>query len=676
MKIDAYTKTVWHTSKEELQNFDTYFLAINLWLNLCIDLGQPNLADYLKGMMLQQGLLATIRFATKLADTLRKGGPGSCYAVRQLWRNRHVNDPEAEFSDQLQAFDYLRRFSIENPDIINEKSIDDMLEADMTPNPICSFKTGNQIRRMRGVDGFDEKCNHLSSRFLGSFIKWLKRLLPSDCEVNMYRLDHHKHGPGAVSDACTCLACKRMHEAHWYPGSVYTEGTEPLRNYSVTPMGVPKSYKVSRVISPLPTLNQSEAYILAEAMDEHLRSLKIKVGSSTWKADTVVLLAPDNSVDIDKYGGITYHNPSHIAISGEGYATIDSSRASDCVLKAHVAKVGTNFSRKLLENAPSYFIRRDGKKQKMRMFAPMGSATTFPVERVVFAAIVLTAYEYYEVWRLSSDRPLRRPMIFGDDIVCDERVYELVIHLLRIFGFEPNEDKSFGDPNYRYREACGRHFFNGVDVTCLYFPRHPMNGDYTVFDFMDGKWTSRASALLKMNNHLLSLKEDRRLKFGYMLGFIQAYIRQKWPNVTFTRPDAPWASDDVLLGEEVQYPTYDLLSKQKELRSWFEIFDQEGQIAPSLRVGVTCVGQRATKYKPSKFKGHWLSYRPMRVKHCPHERLAVPMSTFTDALLYEEYLLSGPSFNNKLDELLNVSTRRNKSIYTNTPILDFVNKWG
>jgi hypothetical protein len=72
-------------------------------------------------------------------------------------------------------------------------------------------------------------------------------------------------------------------------------------------------------------------------------------------------------------------------------------------------------------------------------------------------------YHYY-----SEDTPFshkyERFLVFGDDIICDSRVTDIVTQTLTVLGFSVNVGKSF-QGSQAFRESCGVFAFNGDTVT-------------------------------------------------------------------------------------------------------------------------------------------------------------------------------------------------------------------
>lgn len=181
--------------------------------------------------------------------------------------------------------------------------------------------------------------------------------------------------------------------------------------------------------------------------------------------------------------------------------TIDLSNASDSVSLDLVKAV---FPRKWLYYLLATRSRRvktlDGAEQEAVKFAPMGSATCFPTQCIIFTAIAILGYDAYRQgkqagkyrptlsdikstigwigrdfdWTRSYTRKAEPLFVYGDDIICDTRVTDNVITLLNSFGFVVNIGKSFTG-SQSFRESCGIYAYEGNDVTPQLFRLRPLH---------------------------------------------------------------------------------------------------------------------------------------------------------------------------------------------------------
>lgn len=130
------------------------------------------------------------------------------------------------------------------------------------------------------------------------------------------------------------------------------------------------------------------------------------------------------------------------------------------------------------------------KRIKLRKFAPMGSATTFPVQSLVFLILTVHAMRVAEGrahdwanWKADCGRVT----VFGDDIIAPNAAFDTVCQLLTEVGLKVNSEKSFHTG--LFRESCGQDAYNGVDVTPGY-----------LLEAYNGSPTSIASTVECANN--------------------------------------------------------------------------------------------------------------------------------------------------------------------------------
>jgi hypothetical protein len=90
-------------------------------------------------------------------------------------------------------------------------------------------------------------------------------------------------------------------------------------------------------------------------------------------------------------------------------------------------------------------------------YAPMGNATTFPVQSLVFWSICCASMQYHGFHQPGA------AFVFGDDIIVPSSVAPQVCEDLESFGLVVNKEKSFMTGNFR--ESCGTDAFKGVNVT-------------------------------------------------------------------------------------------------------------------------------------------------------------------------------------------------------------------
>lgn len=142
-------------------------------------------------------------------------------------------------------------------------------------------------------------------------------------------------------------------------------------------------------------------------------------------------------------------------------STIDLSNASDTIC--------TQLVRNLLD--PEWFsylndirtkwtLMPDGTRVRNERFSAMGNGFTFELESIIFYALSRAVVE-----SICPDR-CGEICVYGDDIIVPQNSAETLITLLNKCGFSVNDEKSFVEG--RFYESCGKHYFDGVEVTPIY----------------------------------------------------------------------------------------------------------------------------------------------------------------------------------------------------------------
>jgi hypothetical protein len=155
-------------------------------------------------------------------------------------------------------------------------------------------------------------------------------------------------------------------------------------------------------------------------------------------------------------------------------ATLDLSEASDRVSVQQVMgllanhpslREGVDASRSMKAD-----VLIDGTHQVVRLnkFASMGSALCFPFEAIVFATVIFVGIEKelgHRLTRQDIKSFKGQVRVYGDDIIIPVRFADSVIAHLEAFGFKVNANKSFWTG--KFRESCGKEYYNGTDVSIV-----------------------------------------------------------------------------------------------------------------------------------------------------------------------------------------------------------------
>nr|QDH91369.1 MAG: RNA-dependent RNA polymerase [Leviviridae sp.] len=280
-----------------------------------------------------------------------------------------------------------------------------------------------------------------------------------------------KHGPGATADKLRGNA--KFSQLTWprrletlfpfgefaLPNWKYFDEMskvdilEPRDEIPAKVISVPKTLKTPRIIAIEPTAMQYSQQALARSILESLRDIDY----------------------LDAMLGFRDQTPNQrMAQTGsrEGnLATLDLSEASDRVSNEHVRHLTALFPHLHagLEATRSQKAHVDGHGVvRLAKYASMGSALCFPLEAMVFLTMIFLGIEQ------ALNTPLSRKLIhqfvgsvrvYGDDIIVPVDCVPHVIGSLESFGIRVNTNKSFW--NGKFRESCGKEFYDGHDVSIV-----------------------------------------------------------------------------------------------------------------------------------------------------------------------------------------------------------------
>jgi len=205
----------------------------------------------------------------------------------------------------------------------------------------------------------------------------------------------------------------------------------------------------------------------------HLANKVITVPKNA-KTDRVIAIEPSGNLWFQKGVGSMIKRrlrASGIDLSDQGHnqrlsrvgsrysnlATIDFSAASDTISINTVLSLipGDWLDVLCLLRSPHGNIA--GSCIEYEKFSSMGNGFTFELESLIFYCIALSC-------TVEEDYPL--VSIYGDDLIVPSYAVPQCLELFSYFGFVINESKSFWTSYYR--ESCGKHYWNGLDITPLY----------------------------------------------------------------------------------------------------------------------------------------------------------------------------------------------------------------
>lgn len=288
---------------------------------------------------------------------------------------------------------------------------------------------------------------------------WIHKVLSTNRGVIDPLSIQPRHGSGAT--ACRTRPARKYHTFRYiprldevYPYDEYffynvhhlSERYEDLANSVVERepnarlVFVPKDSRGPRAICCEPLEFQYIQQGLMRKMYYHIENHSCAAGYINFTDQSKnVLLAKESSID----GNL---------------GTLDLKEASDRVSWQLVKKLfPTNWVRSFDACRSRYIELPSGQTYgPLRKFSAMGSAVCFPVEALVFWALIKAALpEGVNVW------------VYGDDIILPTQYVDLAIATLEQHELLVNRQKSCFKTHFR--ESCGGDYFNGTDVGYVKF---------------------------------------------------------------------------------------------------------------------------------------------------------------------------------------------------------------
>nr|QRW41681.1 MAG: RNA-dependent RNA polymerase [Chimba virus] len=205
---------------------------------------------------------------------------------------------------------------------------------------------------------------------------------------------------------------------------------------------VPKNSKTDRMIAMEPGWNMFFQLGAGAAIRKRLRRVSIDLNDQSINQR----LARQGSIDNE-------------------LSTIDLSMASDTVSSLVVFELLPPDWCDALDRLRSKRGYIDNVPHTYEKFSSMGNGFTFELETLIFWALCSSVCDLLAI-------PTPTISVYGDDIIMPSLATDLFMAVLSDFGFKPNVKKSFVDGPFR--ESCGKHYLNGVDVTPFYI-RHQID---------------------------------------------------------------------------------------------------------------------------------------------------------------------------------------------------------
>jgi len=204
---------------------------------------------------------------------------------------------------------------------------------------------------------------------------------------------------------------------------------------------VPKDAKANRVIAIEPGLNLWFQLAIGKMIQRRL----LRFGVDLRFQNVNQLMAQRGSVD-------------------HSLATVDFSSASDSISSGIVEALIPPRWFSVMDSCRSRYGMQSGTLMRWEKFSSMGNGFTFPLESLIFFAVSLCCAEYMH--EAPFDAEGCRVSVYGDDVIIPNTCFALFSEVSAFYGFTLNAKKSHFASNFR--ESCGAHFMDGVDVKPIY----------------------------------------------------------------------------------------------------------------------------------------------------------------------------------------------------------------
>jgi hypothetical protein len=234
---------------------------------------------------------------------------------------------------------------------------------------------------------------------------------------------------------------------------------------------VPKNIETNRTICTEPSLNMFYQLGAGKILERVLKKFH----------GVDLSLQPEINKELARLGSID-----------GSFATIDLSKASDTISLSLVQYLLPPIAfRTLIDLRSSRTIYKD-EEIELNMISSMGNGFTFPLQTLIFATLVRATYLHKGI--IPRVGTMRNYSVFGDDIICSNRVYNDVISVLNDCGFTVNIQKSYNTGSFR--ESCGGDFFKGHDIRGVYIRKASNAGEiYSIFNRLM-RWSCKSGIFI------------------------------------------------------------------------------------------------------------------------------------------------------------------------------------
>jgi len=280
-----------------------------------------------------------------------------------------------------------------------------------------------------------------------------------------------RHGPGAVSDIQRGKGFKYSFPS-WSPRLQW------VFPYDLFAVANPSLGSGLDGLPPLGSHYEYSSGLIAVIKDQRGPRLIAKEPTAhQWCQQSVLASITDAIRRSPIAGSIDFHRQdlsAQLALTASStgsHATIDLSSASDrlsCYIVERMFRSNRSYLSAFVACRTRFLHQTKDKKSpklyKLRKFASMGSALTFPVQSLTFLMICLAAgleAEQLPVWKVKE--LYKQVRIYGDDLIVPVSWVPIVEKLIKLLMLKINPSKTFTKGNFR--ESCGMDAYAGHCVS-------------------------------------------------------------------------------------------------------------------------------------------------------------------------------------------------------------------
>lgn len=246
---------------------------------------------------------------------------------------------------------------------------------------------------------------------------------PSGSDRHLKWFIQHLNGDDILRQACKVKLPEGSVHAKCQPFEVFED---------LALTAVPKSWKAGRIICPNSVIGAFHSYGLGLLIAKALRAA---------------------GLDISKLP-VRHGHKARKASKNRKFVTTDLSKASDSFIYELVAWLCPRPWLRALKHGRIRHVSYKGRKIQLRSFMAMGIGYTFPLQTLLFYAIIKAIQNL-----LGLDYDIS---VYGDDLIYHRSIHDHVVTILGNLNFSVNTDKTF--VHQSFRESCGQDFYRGVDV--------------------------------------------------------------------------------------------------------------------------------------------------------------------------------------------------------------------